>query len=101
LKEKISSYKNYPFCVPVIKNLDELNFKNNVTFFVGETGSGKSTLLESIADNCGFNLNGGNRNNVNVDNIDVSVLSSCIRLSWFPKVTNGFFLRAESFYNFA
>ncbi|MGG0649247.1 AAA family ATPase [Bacillus mycoides] len=99
LKEKVNSFNNYPFSISVIRNLDELTFKNNVTFFVGENGSGKSTLLESIGDNCGFNLNGGNRNNIYGDNN--SSLSPYIRLSWFPKIKNGFFFRAESFYNFA
>jgi predicted ATPase len=28
-------------------------------------------------------------------------MGECIRLSWLPKVTQGFFLRAESFYQFA
>lgn len=30
-----------------------------------------------------------------------SALGEFIRLSWLPKITNGFFLRAESFYHFA
>jgi len=85
----------------VIKNLSELQFTNNVTFFVGENGSGKSTLLESIAVKCGFNLNGGSQNNVYTGNTEEITLSDHLRLSWLPKVNNGFFLRAESFYNFA
>ncbi|MDU9694086.1 AAA family ATPase [Priestia aryabhattai] len=101
LREKIKTFNEYPFSVPTIKNLNEIQFKKNVTFFVGENGSGKSTLLESIAVNCGFNLNGGSRNNVYTSNTDETTLSSYLRLSWLPKVTNGFFLRAESFYNFA
>nr|WP_144523905.1 AAA family ATPase [Bacillus pumilus] len=101
LKDKVASYNEYPFCVPVIKNLDEIKITNNVTFFVGENGSGKSTLLESIADSCGFNINGGGRNNLYTNNIDETTLGSYLRLSWQPKLTNGFFLRAESFYNFA
>jgi predicted ATPase len=28
-------------------------------------------------------------------------LAQALRLSWQPKVTEGFFMRAESFYNFA
>ena len=85
----------------MIKNLSELQFTNNVTFFVGENGSGKSTLLESIAVKCGFNLNGGSQNNVYTGNTEEITLSDHLRLSWLPKVNNGFFLRAESFYNFA
>jgi len=91
----------YPFTIPTIKNLTELELTSSVTFLVGENGTGKSTLLEGIADNCEFNVAGGSRNNLyEVDAIE-SALGEHIRLSWMPKVTNGFFLRAESFYQFA
>ncbi|WP_110111824.1 AAA family ATPase [Bacillus sp. CGMCC 1.16541] len=101
LKEKISSYSTYPFSIPTIQQFKELQFTKNVTFFVGENGSGKSTLLEAIADQCGFNLSGGNQNNVYDVHASESALSSYIRLSWMPKIKSGFFLRAESFYHFA
>jgi len=101
LKEKINNFYHHPFNIPVIKNMNEVVFKTNVTFFVGENGSGKSTLLEAIADNCGFNTAGGSRNNIYNVHGSEAKLSSFIRLSWLPKVTNGFFFRAESFYNFA
>lgn len=101
LKEKIPTFNLYPFSIPAIENLSEIKLERNVTFFVGENGSGKSTLLEAIADKCGFNTAGGGRNNsYDVYEAD-SELSQFIRLSWMPKVTNGFFLRAESFYHFA
>ncbi|MFJ8066601.1 AAA family ATPase [Psychrobacillus sp. NPDC096426] len=91
----------YPFTIPTIKNLTELELTSSVTFLVGENGTGKSTLLEGIADNCEFNTAGGSRNNVFAVDAAESVLGEHIRLSWMPKVTNGFFLRAESFYQFA
>ena len=78
-----------------------MDLTNSVTFFVGENGSGKSTLLEGIADLCGFNSAGGGRNNTYEVDASESALSDYLRLSWMPKVTNGFFLRAESFYHFA
>ncbi len=99
--ENIPSYNEYPFSIPSIKNLHQLNLKINVTFFVGENGSGKSTLLEAIADKCQFNTAGGGRNNTYNVHASESALGEYIRLSWLPKVTDGFFLRAESFYNFA
>lgn len=99
--ENIPSYNEYPFSIPSIKNLHQLNLKTNVTFFVGENGSGKSTLLEAIADKCQFNTAGGGRNNTYNVHASESALGEYIRLSWLPKVTDGFFLRAESFYNFA
>ncbi|GGB59323.1 hypothetical protein GCM10011409_40960 [Lentibacillus populi] len=62
--ELIPSFNEYPFSIPSIKNLYQLDLtQNNVTFFVGENGTGKSTLLEAIADKCGFNTAGGGRNN--------------------------------------
>ena len=75
--------------------------RSNVTFFVGENGSGKSTLLEAIAECCGFNPEGGNRDHHRATFADRSPLAQALRLSWQPKVTEGFFMRAESFYNFA
>lgn len=99
--ERIPSFNEYPFSIPSIKNLDHLDLQNKVTFFVGENGSGKSTLLEAIADKCDFNTAGGGRNNYYDVDAAESALGDYIRLSWMPKITNGFFLRAESFYSFA
>ncbi|MBP1761283.1 MAG: putative ATPase [Firmicutes bacterium] len=101
LRENIKSFKNYPFSIPAIKSLDQIEFESMVTFLVGENGSGKSTLLEAIAEQCGFNTAGGGRNNTYEVHAAKSALADYIRLSWMPKITNGFFLRAESFYHFA
>jgi len=91
----------YPFNLPAIRQLASLQFRKNITFFVGENGSGKSTVLEAIAYQCGFNTAGGSRNNAYEVDAAESALGPYIRLSWLPKVTNGFFLRAETFYHFA
>ncbi len=48
----------YPFSINIIKNLKEIYFPTQVTFFVRENGTGKSTLLEAIAYHAGF---GGKR----------------------------------------
>ena len=45
---------SYASRIPSLRSLDELGFRKNVTFLVGENGSGKSTLLEAIAVVCGF-----------------------------------------------
>ncbi|TFE02362.1 AAA family ATPase [Jeotgalibacillus salarius] len=100
-REEINDQRRYPFHIPAIRTFSELDLKKNVTFFVGENGSGKSTLLEAIADQCGFNTAGGGRNNTYELHASDSALGPYLRLSWMPKVTNGFFLRAESFYQFA
>ena len=49
---------SYASRIPSLRSLDELGFRKNVTFLVGENGSGKSTLLEAIAVVCGFNAEG-------------------------------------------
>ncbi|MDH5564507.1 MAG: AAA family ATPase [Nitrospirota bacterium] len=91
----------YPFNIPAFVNGINLDFKTNVTFLVGENGSGKSTLLEALAECCGFNPEGGNRDHHRESFTDRSEIAQAIRLSWLPKVSEGFFMRAESFYNFA
>lgn len=101
LREQIADDKKYPFSLPAFNELEIINFTSNVTFFVGENGSGKSTLLEAIADRCDFNTAGGGKNNFYELTASESALGEYIRLSWAPKVTNGFFLRSESFFNFA
>ncbi|AJY74441.1 AAA family ATPase [Paenibacillus beijingensis] len=101
LRDERSRPDGYPFSIPAVKALDSLSFRTNVTFFVGENGSGKSTILEAIAYQCGFHTAGGGRNNVYDVDASHSALGDCIRLSWLPKITNGFFLRAETFYHFA
>jgi predicted ATPase len=91
----------YPFNLRAFSEGIDLEFHSTVTLFVGENGSGKSTLLEALAECCGFNPEGGNRDHHRATFADRSELAQALRLSWVPKVTEGFFLRAESFYNFA
>ncbi|MGY3212969.1 AAA family ATPase [Mucilaginibacter sp. HD30] len=101
-----------PLSAGYLQNIPSLNkglnlkLKSNVSFFVGENGSGKSTLLEGIAEQCGFSLRGGNRNhNLNTgwkfDGYETP-LAAVLQLLWTPRrITEGFFMRAESFFNFA
>jgi predicted ATPase len=91
----------YPFKIPAFASGIDLAIESNVTFFVGENGSGKSTLLEAIAENSGFNVEGGGRDHHFGEHKDRSDLASVLRLAWSLNVTDGFFMRAESFYNFA
>ncbi|WP_155590796.1 AAA family ATPase [Lysinibacillus cavernae] len=101
LQDTIPNKQMYPFNIPSLQELHELEFPTNVTFFVGENGSGKSTLLEAIADRCDFNTAGGGRQNLYEVHKAESSLGEYIRLSWLPKISNGFFLRSETFYQFA
>lgn len=88
--------------IPAVRHLSRLEFPSNVTFFVGENGSGKSTLLEGIAVAMGFNPEGGTLNYGFSTNDTHSKLYEALTLErgiYRPK--DGFFLRAESFYNAA
>ena len=71
----------FPFNVRAFSHGIELTFRSKVTFFVGENGSGKSTLLEAIAECCGFNPEGGNRDHHRATLTDRSPLAKAIRLS--------------------
>lgn len=101
LRENFPNTKEYPFHLPSLRKLEAIELDSSVTFFVGENGSGKSTLLEAVAYQCGFHTAGGSRNNFYEVHRSEASLGDYIRLSWLPKITNGFFLRAESFYQFA
>ncbi len=93
---------SYPYNIPSIFNLEELKFRKSITFIIGENGSGKSTLVEALAIKAGFNPEGGSLN-FNFKTMDShSQLYNDIRLVRSAyRNTDGFFLRAESFYNVA
>jgi predicted ATPase len=94
--------EGWPFDLPILQERPfEIAFTRPITFLVGENGTGKSTLIEAIARHCGFNLGGGSRHNTYDHHTPEPALAAALRLSWLPKVTNGFFLRSESFFNFA
>lgn len=101
-RDKIESFSKYPFNLPAIKNLSKLKLHPKVTFIVGENGSGKSTILEAVAASYGFNAEGGTKN-FNFSSCDThSELQNYIKLvKGIRKPEDGFFLRAESFYNLA
>lgn len=58
-------------------------------------------MLEGIAAQCGFSAEGGTRDHRGGTRASEPALAGALRLSWVPKVTKGFFLRAESFFNLA
>jgi energy-coupling factor transporter ATP-binding protein EcfA2 len=95
----------YPFCLPFLHNGFELDFDRAITVIVGENGTGKSTLLEGIAALAGYDEAGGGKGYRPVDHsraLEVmgGSLAQALRASW-PKITNGWFFRAESFFSVA
>jgi predicted ATPase len=101
-RSSVSSFDEYPFCLSSVRNLTTTRFHPAVTFFIGENGSGKSTLLEAIAIACGFNPEGGSKNFHFGSRPSHSELHEHLRLvRGVARPRDGFFFRAESFYNVA
>jgi predicted ATPase len=95
-------FASYPFNIPAVRDLPKLRFHPNVTFFVGENGSGKSTALEALAVKLGFNPEGGTLNVKFETTKSVSPLHEVVRLARDSlPMSDGYFLRAESFFNLA
>ena len=100
--DEVPSFDDYPFSLPAIRGLDTLKLHPKVTFLVGENGTGKSTLLEAIAVAFGFNPEGGSMNFGFSTRRSHSELHRYIRLGKsYRRPKDGFFLRAESFFNLA
>jgi len=97
----------YPFCLPLFAEGEfELAFDHAITIIVGENGTGKSTLLEGIAALAGYDEAGGGKGYRPVDHsraLEVmgGRLAQALRASWLPKITSGWFFRAESFFSVA
>jgi predicted ATPase len=96
----------YPWCLPLFRDDFEIRFDKAITIIAGENGVGKSTLLEGVAVLAGFDESGGGPGYRAVDNSRAretggELLAGSLRASWLPKVGQGWFFRAESFFSVA
>jgi predicted ATPase len=103
---RIEDRAAYPFCLPFLRDEFDLGFDRAITIIVGENGTGKSTLLEGIAVLAGYDEAGGGKGYMPVDHSNAieemgGQLSKALRAGWLPKITNGWFFRAESFFSVA
>ena len=104
--DRIPDRQAYPFCLPFLRDDFALAFDRAITIVVGENGTGKSTLLEGIAVLAGYDEAGGGKGYATVDHSWAmeetgGTLSKALRASWLPKITKGWFFRAESFFSVA
>ena len=96
--------ENYINNLPVVNWLksNSLKFNKPVTFIIGENGIGKSTLIEGLAVALGFNPEGGSKNfNFSTENSHSDLYEYLSVRRGLKQPRDGFFLRAESFYNVA
>ena len=97
-------HDEYPFDIPAVRCLKDggsISLEKPVTFLVGENGTGKSTLIEAIAVAMGFNAEGGSRDFYFDTRKTHSELYEYLKIVKSIRPQDGFFLRAESFYNTA
>lgn len=95
---------SYVSSLPVVRHMRtmELLPLAPVTILVGENGVGKSTLLEAVAVAAGLNPEGGSTNFQFATAQTHSPLGQSLTLCrGIRRPKDGFFLRAESFYNVA
>jgi predicted ATPase len=105
-QSRVTEADAYPFCLPLFRPSFELEFERSVTIIVGENGTGKSTLLEGIAALAGYDDAGGGKGYRPVDHSDAieatgGRLATALRASWLPKITSGWFFKAETFFSVA
>ena len=93
--------ERFPFNVPVLASLEELQFTAPVTFLVGENGSGKSTLLEALAVAVGSVTVGSESAHKDPTLEPMRLLARDLRLVWAKRTKKGFFMRSEDFFGFA
>ncbi|WP_330387153.1 AAA family ATPase [Acidaminobacter hydrogenoformans] len=94
------SYLNELPAIKHLKQMEALPITRRVTFFVGENGVGKSTLVEAIAVAMGFNPEGGTINfNFSTEESHSELYRHLTVCKGMKRHKDGFFLRAESFYN--
>jgi predicted ATPase len=103
LWDRVADRDAYPYSLSAVQRLTTLEFHPKVTFLVGENGSGKSTLIEAIATAWGFNPEGGSKNFDFSTHASHSRLHEALRLTRSPRqrARDGYFLRAESYFNVA
>ncbi len=91
----------YPWSIPALKNLYELDFKSPITFLVGGNGVGKSTLLEGLAYGMGAYVIGSIKSMPDdpfLKKAEKFASSFYFSKKLFPKTKA--FLRAEDVYGF-
>ena len=104
--ERIPDREAYPFCLPFLHDDFSLTFDRAITIIAGENGAGKSTLLEGLAVMAGFDEGGGGKgyraiNHSHAVEEGGGELTVALRAAWVPKVSYGWFFRAETFFSVA
>jgi predicted ATPase len=103
---RVSDPAAYPFCLPLFKDGFDIGFDHPITIIVGENGIGKSTVIEGIAALAGYDEAGGGKGYRPIDHSQAieaggARLADALKAGWLPKITSGWFFKAESFFSVA
>lgn len=91
-----------PFNLTIFQDGFDLEFDRAVTILIGEDSVGKSTLLEAVAALAGYEEVGRIRRSIEASRVAsarAERLAGALRATWLPKMTQGWFFRAESFFS--
>ena len=93
----------FPFDVPAVQDVERLRLDAPITLLAGDNGTGKSTLIEAIAESMGFAEQGGELSRMGeLTRAPRPVLGGTLEpVLTHHRPANGYFLRAESFFNVA
>jgi predicted ATPase len=93
----------FPFDVPAVAAVERLELDAPITLLAGDNGTGKSTLVEAIAEAIGFAVEGGELERAGeLPPVPRAVFDGALEpVLGSTKPRNGYFLRAESFFNVA
>jgi predicted ATPase len=95
--------RGFPFDVPAVAAVEQLRLDAPVTLLAGDNGSGKSTIVEAVAEAMGFDAGGGELDRLGeLPAVPRPVFDGALEpVLGVRKPRNGYFLRAESFFNVA
>jgi len=95
--------EGFPFDVPAVDAIEALDLDTPITLLAGDNGTGKSTIVEAIAESMGFAAQGGElERSGELPPVTRPVLGGGLEpVLSMAKPRNGYFLRAESFFNVA
>jgi predicted ATPase len=93
----------FPFDIPALIAIEELRLDAPVTLLAGDNGTGKSTVVEAIAAAIGFGEEGGELERPGeLPAVPRAVFDGTLEpVLSRTRPRNGYFLRAESFFNIA
>jgi len=93
----------FPFDLPAVAGIEDLRLDAPITILAGDNGTGKSTLVEAIAEAMGYAAEGGEfERSGELPPVPRAVMGGALEpVLSSTKPRNGYFLRAESFFNVA